>query len=93
MAEVKFGVSQIPNPTPARLERRVKIFIGVSGLILAWMPTNNIIPHNVQDIITPIINLSNSIMLFMLPYFGVEIERKTVPVEDVKVIETDNKPK
>ena len=27
----------------------------------------------------------------MLPYFGVQVERKTVPVEDVKVMETDNK--
>jgi hypothetical protein len=90
MAEVKFGTGQLGNPTPAKLERNVKIFIGVCGLILAWMPTNNIVPKNVQDIITPIANLINSILIFMLPYFGVQVDRKTVPVEDVKVMETKN---
>lgn len=88
MALIKFGVRQLRNPTPASFERNVKIFIGVTGLLLAWMPTNNIVPHNIQDVITPITNLTNSILLFLLPYFGVKVETATVPKEDVTVMET-----
>lgn len=88
MNKVKFGTSQVGNPTPASLERKAKIFIGVSGLILAWMPTNNLVPLHIQEIITPVTNLFNSVIIFLLPYFGVQVDRKTVPVDDVASMET-----
>lgn len=88
MTDIKFGVRQLKNPTPASFERFVKIFVGITGLILAWIPTNNLIPHGAQDILTPITNLVNSILLFLLPYVGVKVDSATVPTEDVNVIET-----
>lgn len=88
MGNIKFGARQIRNPTPANFERFVKIFIGLTGLFMAWMPTNNIVPHHFQDVITPVNNLLNSVFIFLLPYFGVKVDSPTVPVEDVTVIET-----
>lgn len=87
MPQVKFGRKQLTKPTPAGFEFWVKIFVGVSGLLLAWMPTNNIVPHGVQDVITPICNLVNSVMLFLLPFFGVQIASTVVRTKDVKVME------
>lgn len=84
---MNFGRKQLGKPTPAGLEFWAKIYIGVMGLFLAWMPTNNIVPHQAQDIVTPIANLVNSIVIFLLPFFGAEIDQKNVPIEDVKVVE------
>jgi hypothetical protein len=85
---MQFGRKQIGKPTPAGLEFWSKIYIGIMGLFLAWMPTNNIVPHHAQDVITPIANLINSIIIFLLPFFGIPVEdKKMVPVEDVKVME------
>lgn len=88
MGEIKFGYKQLTKPTPANYDRVVKIFIGVSGLLLAWLPTNNIVPHHVQDIVTPIVNLVNSIMLFLLPFFAVQTDSSRIPVEEVTQMET-----
>lgn len=91
MAQVKFGTRQLNKPTPANYDRAVKIFIGISGLLLAWFPTNNIVPHNVQDVVTPIINLLNSVMLFLLPFLGVQTTAKKIPADQVTQME--NPPK
>ena len=78
----------LKHPTPASFERFVKMWIGISGLFLAWMPTNNIIPIEFQEIFTPINNLVNSILIFLLPYFGVKVKEDTVPTKDVTSMET-----
>ncbi len=87
MAQVKFGSQQLNKPTPANYDRLVKIFIGVSGLLLAWFPTNNLVPHHVQDVLTPIINLLNSVLLFLLPFFGVQTDAKKIPADQVTQME------
>jgi hypothetical protein len=88
MGKIRFGGRQLKNPTPASFERFAKIFIGLSGLVMAWMPTNNLVPHHIQDVITPINNLANSVMIFLLPFFGVKVEENSVPKEDVTSMET-----
>ena len=88
MAKIGFGGRMLKHPTPASFERFVKMWIGISGLFLAWMPTNNIIPIEFQEIFTPINNLVNSILIFLLPYFGVKVTADTVPTKDVTSMET-----
>lgn len=87
----KFGTKQLGNPTPANFDRNVKIFVGVTGLFLAWMPTNNIIGHGLQDVITPLINLANSVLIFLLPFFGVQTSAKKVSIDDVQTMEQPEK--
>ena len=91
MSKIRFGGKQLKNPTPASFERFVKMWIGITGLFLAWMPTNNIVPIEFQEVFTPINNLLNSVFIFLLPYFGVKVEGDTVPKEDVTAIETSEK--
>ena len=88
MGKIQFGGRQLKNPTPASFERFVKIFIGLSGLFMAWMPTNNLVPLSIQEVITPVNNLLNSVMIFLLPYFGVKVNGDSVPAEDVTSMET-----
>lgn len=89
---IVFSRKSLNRPTPASFEFWGKIYIGVVGLILAWMPTNDIVPHHVQDVITPLANLFNSIIIFLLPFFGIKTDQEQIPVQDVKVAEdTTNK--
>jgi hypothetical protein len=91
MAEIKFGTRQVKNPTPASIERAVKIFNVAASLFIAWMPTNNIIGHNAQDIITPILGLLIGMINGVAPLFGIETGSRTVKMEDVTSMETPNK--
>ncbi len=88
MAEIKFGTKQIKNPTPASLDRGIKVFMVFSSAFIAWMPTNNLVPTNVQNVITPILALMMTLALGIAPLFGIETDRKTAPMEDVTTMET-----
>lgn len=89
MAKIGFGGRMLKHPTPASFERFVKMWIGITGLFLAWMPTNNIVPIGFQEVFTPINNLVNSVFIFLLPYFGVKTDESSIPVQDVTSMETN----
>jgi hypothetical protein len=88
MANIKFGTKQIKNPTPANVERGVKAFNVAASLFIAWMPTNNIVPHNVQDVMTPILGLLIGMVNGLAPLFGIETGTKTVRTDEVTAMET-----
>lgn len=88
MADIKFSAKQLNNPTPAGLNRWVRVFTVVVAALIAWMPTNNVVPHNVQDVLTPILALLMTIANGIAPFFGVELNGSTVPSGDVTSIET-----
>ena len=88
MAQVKFNTAQLNNPTPAGLNRWVRVFTVIFAAVMAWMPTNNIIPNNVQNVITPIMGLLVTIANGIAPFFGIEISGNSVPAEDVTSMET-----
>lgn len=87
MAQVRFSSAQLGNPTPAGLNRWVRIFTVVVAALIAWMPTNNVVPHGVQDILTPILALLMTIANGIAPFFGIEVSGKTVPAGDVTAME------
>lgn len=88
MAKIQFNRAQLSNPTPAGLNRSIRIATIVLTIVMAWMPTNNIVPHHVQDILTPVFALLLAIANGIAPFFGVEINSKTVPIEDVTAMES-----
>lgn len=88
MTQVKFNSSQLSNPTPAGLNRWVRVFTVVVAALIAWMPTNNVVPHNVQDVLTPILALLMTLANGIAPFFGIEVSGKSVPAEDVTAMET-----
>lgn len=91
MANIKFGTKQIKNPTPANIERSVKAFNVAASLFIAWMPTNNIIGHGAQDIITPILGLLIGMVNGLAPLFGIETGTKTVRTDEVTAMENPKK--
>ena len=89
MADIKFSAKQLNNPTPAGLNRGVRVFTVVAAALIAWMPTNNIVPLVVQDIITPVLGLLLTIANGIAPFFGIELDnQRTVKAKDVTSMET-----
>jgi hypothetical protein len=88
MPGIKFGTRQVKNPTPAGIERFVKAFNVSAALFIAWMPTNNIIGHHAQDIITPILALLMGMINGVAPLFGIETTSKVVNMDEVTAMET-----
>lgn len=85
----RFGLKQINKPTPAIINLRMRIIVIVGNSIMGWMPTAPFIPNNIQNIITPIMSLGVIIFTAISPLYGVELDRKTVPVESVAAVKEE----
>jgi hypothetical protein len=64
------------------------VFNVAASLFIAWMPTNNIIGHQAQDIMTPILGLLIGMVNGIAPLFGIETTSKVVKMDDVTSMET-----
>lgn len=95
MAEIKFGASQLNNPTPSHINLWVKVFTVAGAAFMGWMATNNLIGPNTKDIINSILGLALTLTNLLAPLFGVDLNTKSVPSSQVTAIDTDkinNKP-
>lgn len=89
MANVSFGLDQVSNPTPSKLNLWVRVFTIVSGIFLGWMQTNSLIPAHAQNTIGSILGLLLAISNGLAPLFGVEITSNKVPVAKVTAMDAD----
>jgi hypothetical protein len=89
MAEIKFGTSQINNPTPSRINLIVRIFNVISGVFMGWMMTtpNGMIGTKTQAYISSILGLAIALVNGLAPLFGIELDRKTVPADQVTAMD------
>jgi len=89
MAEIKFGPGQISNPTPSKINLIVRIFNVVSGVFLGWMMTtpNGMIGPTTQAYISSILGLVIALVNGIAPLFGIELDRKTVPADQVTAMD------
>lgn len=89
MGEIKFGRKQINNPTPASINFWLKVVNLVCGASVGWLATSgrSIFHPHTLDIINGIVGLLLIITNVLAPMFGVQVQTKDVPVEDVTVIE------
>lgn len=89
MADVKFGVDQVNNPTPSKLNLYVRVFTVVAGIFMGWMLTNNLIPANTQNVISSILGLLLAITNGIAPLFGIDVSSNTkVPISQVTAMDT-----
>lgn len=91
MTAIKFGTSQLGNPTPAIWGNGIQVYTVIASIILAWIGTANFIPAGLSSTIQSILGLTIGIANGLKPFFGVETTQKSVPIEDVKEIETEPK--
>lgn len=93
MAEIKFGTSQISNPTPSKVNLIVRIFNVVAGIFLGWMMTtpNGMIGTTTQAYVSSILGLVIALVNGIAPLFGIELDRKTVPADQVTAMDEKKK--
>lgn len=86
-----FGINQASNPTPAHINRAVRIISVLSGVFLTATQSAEFIPNNIQTYITWTLGLAVAISNALAPFFGVEVDAPMIPADQVKSIETDKK--
>lgn len=87
MADIKFGTSQIGNPTPSKINLWVRVFTVVATTFMAWMATASVMGPNTKDILTQCIGLALALANGLAPLFGVEVQGR-VPSDRVTAIDT-----
>ena len=88
MAEIKFGRSQLKNPTPAIWAKPVQVFTVLGGVALGWLGSTTMFgihtTSNIQSVLGLLIGMANG----LLPFLGVSTSGEDVPVEKVTEMET-----
>lgn len=88
MAEVKFGTSQVNNPTPSGINLWVRVFTVVAGAFIAWMATTNLMGPVTKSEVAGAIGLAMGIVNGIAPLFGVDVQSRSVPTDKVTAIDT-----
>lgn len=88
MAEIKFGWRQIINPTPAILNRGVRVATVIIAIFMAWMATASIVGPNTKNIWTQILGLILALINGIAPLFGIPLKDEPVPAKDVASVES-----
>lgn len=86
MRKVLFGINQIHKPTPAHINRAVRVFTVSAAIFLAWMSTSSLIGPNSKDIINQLLGLALGLTNGLAPMFGVQLTGN-IPVDEVKSVE------
>ena len=84
-----FGFDQIKNPTPAIVNRRVRVATVVISVSLAWISTFSLMGPHKKEVISSILGLVLALINGLAPLYGVDVESKSVPTQDVASIETN----
>lgn len=91
MSEVKFGFQHLSKPTPAGLNRTVRVATVITGIFLAWMNTDNLIGEHAQHVINSLGGLLLGLSNGIAPLFGIQVsDSAVIPASEVKSME--NKP-
>jgi hypothetical protein len=87
-----FGFKQINNPTPASLNRWVRVVTVTIGVFLLWMPSAPAGWFNqaTQDALVSVLALITALINGLAPLFGVEVTG-SVPAEQVAAIDEPQK--
>lgn len=88
MADVKFGTSQVNNPTPSGINLWVRVFTVVSGAFITWMAMTNLMGPNTKVEVAGVIGTITTIINGLAPFFGVDIQSRSVPTDKVTAIDT-----
>jgi len=73
---IKFGASQVSNPTPSRINLWVRVYTVTAGIFLGWMPTTNLIGPITAGHLSGIIGLTLLLANGLAPLFGIELNGK-----------------
>jgi hypothetical protein len=82
---------QIDNPTPTGLVRIVLIFTALSSFFKTFMNANDIFNDHTEHTVALVLDFFNGVIVTVLPFFGVQVTAKRVPIEDVTAMKDTGK--
>lgn len=91
MSEIKFGTGQFGKPIPAKTTRNLGISAFILSTMSSYMASASYIPADLSSALQGFTSFGATICLGLIPFFGVETSQKTVPIEEVASMETDDK--
>ncbi|MEO7048786.1 MAG: hypothetical protein ABI091_26025 [Ferruginibacter sp.] len=92
MATVKFGRSQLKNPTPASWSAAINVATVILSTFIAWVGTADFIGSHTSTTIQSICGLLLALGNGLKPFLGVETAAQEVPIGNVTAMEVDSKP-
>lgn len=84
-----FGWKHRNDPTPESIIFRIKLYTIIASSVAVWLPTAEYIPDVLEHFLMSFLSLTTAILNGVSGLWGEKISRKTVPVEDVKVIKDE----
>lgn len=91
---MKFGTSQISNPTPSKINLWVRVFTVAAGIFMLWLPTAAFIGPHSQAYMNSILGLFVALSNGLAPLFGIEVsDNQKVPAKDVIAMEDNTETK
>ena len=91
---IKFGASQVSNPTPSKINLYVRVFTVAAAIFMAWMATASVIGPNSKDVINQILGLFLGLTNGLAPLFGIELSNNSsqkVEVDNVSAMDDPEK--
>lgn len=85
---IRFGKSQLSNPTPAHISRRIDITTAIAAGVSTWVSSASYIGPKSSSIITSLLGLVIIIAQILKPFYGVEHLPTKIPADDVTTVET-----
>jgi hypothetical protein len=88
---IKFGLPQVGNPTPSKINLWVRVYTVIASTFLVWMITSPLIGPHTQNTISSLIGLSLALVNGLAPLFGVQVnDNQNVKASDVTAMEDTN---
>lgn len=90
--KTRFGLNQRNNPTPKKVEARLEFAVKALGVVAGYLVIADWVPAQVSNILSPIISsLLMPLLLEAKKLWGVEIDKRYVPTDQVEVIDEEAK--
>ena len=90
MGTIKFGKSQLSNPTPSNINLWVRVYTAVAGCVVAWLPTSGFIPDKITVVVASILGLTITISNIVAPFFGITFTQDSIQAKDVTAADSNS---
>lgn len=85
-----FGRKSFFKPTPASIMFWSDVYMAVAGQFIGWIKTTELVSHRVGDVSSELLGQSLMYVIIGRKFFGVDTTKKSIPVDQVSVIDTND---
>jgi hypothetical protein len=83
-----FGRKSFFKPTPAGIMFWSDVYMAMAGQFIGWIKTTDLVSHRFGDVSSEILGQTLMYVIIGRKFFGVDTNKKNIPVDQVSVIDT-----